>query len=164
MFAIWFTFDKKDEQYLSEKIRDLGTEYKSQSFIPHITAYGLVDIHLEVLDKIVSEIIKNEKKFEVVKTEISCSEDFWKTVFVEFAENDSFQRMNRKLTDNLESFSKYDFKPHASLIYKKMEKKSKIKLAESIAIKDNFTVSGICIQEFSEDISKWKIMRRYQFE
>ena len=164
MFAVWFTFDKKDEQYLAEKIIHLSIEYESQSFIPHITAYGLVDVQLDELDKMVLEVTKDEKKFDVEKIKISCSDDFWKTVFVEFAENDSLQRMNRKLTENLELFSKYEFKPHASLIYKKMEKKAKTKLAESVIIKDNFTVSGMCIQEFSEDISKWKIMKRYQFE
>ena len=164
MYAVWFTFDEKDEQYLTEKIQELSTEYASQEFTPHITAYGLVDIQLEKLDKIISEIIKNEKKFNVEKTKISYSEDFWKTVFVEFAENDSLQRINRKLTELLESFNKYEFKPHASLIYKKMEKKAKTKLVGSVTIKDDFIVSGMCIQEFSENISDWKITRKYQFE
>ena len=164
MYAIWFTFDEKDEQYLTEKIRELSIEYDSQPFSPHITAYGLVDTQLEELDKFVLAVIKDEKKFNVEKTKISCSDDFWKTVFVEFTKNNYLQRINSKLTESLESFSKYEFKPHASLIYKKMGKEAKTKLTESVKIKDNFTISGMCIQEFSEDISKWKIVRKYQFE
>ena len=116
------------------------------------------------MDKIISEIIKNEKKFSVEKTEISFSDDFWKTVFMEFTKNNYLQRINSKLTEKLESFSKYEFKPHASLIYKKMEKEAKTKLTESVTVKGNFIISGMCIQEFSEDISKWKIVRKYQFE
>jgi 2'-5' RNA ligase len=164
MFAVWFTFHENDTQYLSEKIQELSKKYDSQSFIPHITAYGLVDISLDELDQIVQDAIKDEKNFTVDKTQISFSDDFWKTVFVEFENGDSLKRINKKLTDYLESVSKYHFKPHASLIYKKMDSEEKAKLAGDIIIKDNFTVSGMCVQEFSEDISKWKIVRKYQFE
>ena len=164
MFAIWFTFDQNDEHYFSEKIQELSVKYGSQSFVPHITAYGLVEIELDELDEIVSNSIKNEERFNVQKMKISFSEDYWKTLYVDFHVNDSLQRINKKLSESLESFNKYEFKPHASLIYKQMDKEVKEKLSNSIIIKDNFIVSGMCIQEFSEDISKWKIVRKYQFE
>ena len=31
MYAVWFTFDAEDEQYLSEKIRELSIEYASKN-------------------------------------------------------------------------------------------------------------------------------------
>ena len=47
MFAVWYLFDKDDENYLCEIIGNLAKKYNSSSFIPHITAYGLLDIDLK---------------------------------------------------------------------------------------------------------------------
>lgn len=73
-------------------------------------------------------------------------------------------RINDRLTKSLGSFGKYEFKPHAGLIYKKMNPDQKKKLAESLNVKNRFKINGICIQQFSEDISKWTIVRQYNLD
>ena len=49
MFAVWYLFDKDDEDYLFEIITNLAKNYNAHSFIPHITAYGLLNIDLKTL-------------------------------------------------------------------------------------------------------------------
>jgi len=164
MFAVWFVFEKNDTGYFSNIIKELSTKYNSPAFTPHITAYGLVDIDLDVLDKIVTNSIQDERQFVVKKSIISYSDVFWKTLFVEFLPHKQLDRINKKLADSLESFSKYDFKPHASLIYKKMNRDEQKKLADSISIKEDFKVTGMWIQQFHEDMDKWKIVRKYDFD
>jgi len=164
MFAVWFVFEKEETEYFSDIIQELSIQYNSQVFAPHITAYGLVDTDLEVLDKIVTNSIKGEKQFVVEKNNISYSDDFWKTLFVEFYPNEQLERINKRLTESLGSFSKYEFKPHASLIYKKMNQDEQKKLADSIIIKEHFKITGMWIQQFNEDIEKWKIVRKYDLD
>lgn len=120
MYAIWFVFEKNDNKYFLDIIQKLCTKYKSPLFTPHITAYGLVDASLDNLDRMVIDSIKEERQFIVEKIKVSYSDDFWKTFFVEFQPNDVLERINKRLTAFLKSFNKYEFKPHASLIYKKM--------------------------------------------
>ena len=38
------------------------------------------------------------------------------------------------------------------------------KLTNSICIKDNFKITGMWIQQFHEDMDKWKIVRKYDFD
>jgi len=161
MFAIWFVFKKEDRKYLSQIIKELCTQYNSSVFVPHITAYGLVDVDLNVLDKIVSDSIKGEKSVIIEKNSISYSDDFWKTLFIEICTNDHLKKINKRLTESLISFSKYEFKPHVSLIYKEMNQNEKKKLANTLHIKKSFKITGMCIQQFSKDIEKWEIVKEY---
>ena len=70
MYAIWFVFEKNDTEYFSNIIKELSVKYNSQAFAPHITAYGLVDVDLDVLDKIVTNSIQGEKQFVIQKNNI----------------------------------------------------------------------------------------------
>lgn|GEM_PF-1468316 len=164
MYAIWFVFEKNDTEYFTKIINELSTKYDAQPFKPHITAYGLVDIDLDELDKIVSNSVQGEKQFIIEKSNVSYSDVFWKTLFVEFHSSKQLEIINKKLTEFLESFSKYEFIPHVSLIYKKMNESEQKKLADTIKIKEKFTVTAMWIQQFHEDIDKWKIVRKYNLD
>ena len=164
MYAIWFVFEKNDTGYFANIINELSIKYDAQPFKPHITAYGLIGIDLDKLDKIVSNSIQGEKQFVIEKTNVSYSDVFWKTLFVEFKPNKQLEKINKKLTESLESFSKYEFIPHVSLIYKKMNKSEQKKLADTIEIKEKFTVTAMWIQQFHENISKWKIVKKYNLD
>ncbi|MDF2424020.1 MAG: hydrolase [Nitrosopumilus sp.] len=164
MYAIWFVLEKNDTEYFTNIINELSSKYSAHPFKPHITAYGLVDVDLDELNKIVTNSIQDEKQFVIEKNKVSYSDVFWKTLFVEFQPNEQLIRINKKLTDSLELFAKYEFIPHVSLIYKKMKESEQKKLADTIPIKDRFTVTGMWIQQFHEDIDKWKIVRKYNFD
>lgn len=162
MYAIWFVLEKSDTEYFANIINDLSAKYDAQPFKPHITAYGLVDIDLDELDKIVTNSIKDEKQFVIETSNISYSDVFWKTLFVEFQPSIQLERISKKLTTSLQSFASYDFIPHVSLIYKNMSTSEQKKLADTIKIKEKFTVTEMWIQKFHEDIAKWKIVRKYE--
>ena len=164
MFAVWFTFEKNDEKYLYGIIEKLGKQFDAPIFLPHITAYGLVDIKIDQLEKIVVSCINEEKPFIVEKMEISHSDDFWKTVFIEIYPNGQLERINKQLTKSMCSFGKYKFNPHVSLIYKKMTILQRESLTKSINIKNKYKINGLCIQQFSKDISKWEIIHRYSLK
>ena len=163
MFALWYLFDQDDENYLTEIINNLAKKYGAPSFVPHITAYGLVNIDLKILNNEILETIQKIKSFSVETNTINFSDDFWKTLFVEILPSKHLVKINNNLTKNLSQFSKYEFLPHISLIYKNMEKNQKQFLAESLVMKKNFKIIGMGIQQFSENINEWKLIRRYPF-
>jgi len=162
MYAIWLLFEKNDEEYLSKIISELSKQYESPIFTPHVTTYGLIDSELETIDKVVLESINGIKLFNIEKNTISFSDNFWKTLFIDFNSNASMLKINKHLTKNLSRFSKYEFRPHATLIYKEMSRKEKQRLADNLEIKNGFKITGIGIQKFSERIEDWKIIREYQ--
>lgn len=163
MFAIWFLFNEDDNDYLNRIIQDLSKQYTSIVFVPHITAYGLVETNLETIEKTVLECIYGVKPFLVEKIKLNYSDDFWKTLFIKIKQNEYLNSINKKLTSKLSKFSKFKFLPHVSLIYKKMNKQEKEHLANNLDIKDSFVISKMGILEFSESIAHWKIVREYKF-
>ena len=162
MYAIWFLFEKNDQEYFSQIISKLSNQYGSPIFTPHVTVYGLIDTELEELDEIILDSINGIHSFNIEKNILSFSDDFWKTLFVEFNSNDEMQEINKNLTQHLSKFAKYELKPHASLIYKEMSTEEKQRLSDTLEIKNSFKITGIGIQLFSERIDEWKIVREHQ--
>ena len=162
MYAIWFLFEKNDQEYFSQIISKLSNQYGSPIFTPHVTVYGLIDAELEELDEIILDSINGIHSFNIEKNILSFSDDFWKTLFVEFNSNDEMQEINKNLTQHLSKFATYELKPHASLIYKEMSTEEKQRLSDTLEIKNSFKITGIGIQLFSERIDEWKIVREHQ--
>jgi len=161
MFAIWFLFGKEDCRYLEHIIKDLAKQHNSPFFIPHITVYGLVNTNLETIDNLILESIKGVKPFLVEKNSIGYSDDFWKTLFIEIKQNLYLNSINEKLTNGLSKFSNYEFSPHISVIYKKMNDNKKKFMAQNLNVKNDFLVSKIVIHEFSNNVEDWKIVKEY---
>jgi len=161
MHAIWLLFDQNDKKYLSEIISELSKKYESPIFTPHVTIYGLTNVEIKTLEKIVSDSIYEIPSFYIEKDTISFSDHFWKTLFVDFRPNSSMLKINNNLTKNLSKFNEYTFSPHTSLIYKNMIQTEKQELIKNISIKKSFKITSIGIQEFSEQIENWKIVQEY---
>jgi len=162
MYAIWFLFEKNDQEYISQIISKLSNQYGSPIFTPHVTAYDNIDAELEAIDKIVLDSIHSTKSFDIEKNTISFSDYFWKALFIDFNSNPSMIKINKHLTKYLSEFSKYEFKPHASLIYKEMTTEEKQRISDTLEIKNSFKITRIGIQESSDGIEGWKIVREYQ--
>lgn len=162
MYAIWLTFCKNDEKYMSKIIKDLAQNHNAPVFVPHITIYGLVNIDIKLLEKFVKYSIEGCNQSSVTKLGISHSSDMWKTVFIKIKKNPVLLKINTRLEENLQKYSTYKFSPHISLIYKNMKNSEKIQIINELKIKNSFTVNEIAIQKFSQDVPKWKIIKKYQ--
>ena len=161
MFVIWFLFDKSDQEYISQIMKELSNQFSCPAFIPHITAHGLIDSKFDEIDKIISNSIKGIKSFFIKKNKVSFSDDFWKTLFIDISPNKNLTEINQKLKDKIPLVQKYDFLPHISLMYKNISKNEKQKLATSLITKNSFKISRLGILEFSQSIEEWKIIKKY---
>ena len=161
MFVIWFLFDKSDHEYLSSIIKELSNQYNCQSFIPHITAHGIINCSIEQIDKIIIDSIKGIKPFMIEKSKLSFSDDFWKTLFIDILPNKKMRKINENLKCDLPLKQDYNFSPHISLMYKKINKNEKERLATRSITKNNFKISSLSIQKFSENINEWEKIKEY---
>ena len=164
MYAIWFTFQKDDENLLQDIINKLSKKYNSDSFKPHITVYGLVDIELDKISKICQNISTEFQSFDVQFSNILYSDDFWKTLFVNLKSNRIMIEIFENFCKNIKKPENYIFEPHISLIYKKMPNDKKQKIIENLELKKQFRIKGISILHYSEKIENWNIVKKFDFK
>jgi hypothetical protein len=66
--------------------------------------------------------------------EVSHSDEFIKTLFVEFGLNTKLWQLNQVIRNAAQDSSDYDLKPHLSLIYKRMSVQTRRCLVRSIEV------------------------------
>ena len=161
MLVIWFLFDKSDEEYLSQIIKELSNCHNSFSFRPHITAHGIINIDIQKISKIIIDTVKEIKPFTIEIDKVSYSDDFWKTLFIDICPNKNIIEINKKLKNNLPLIEPYDFSPHISLMYKKINGNKKQEIAKTINVKKRFKISKLSLQKFSNNINEWDTIQEY---
>ena len=161
MHAIWLTFSKNDRDYLKKIIDEISEKYNAPKFEPHITVYGLIDSEMRLIDSIAKEVILNCNSFLIKKSEILQSDELWKTVYIELKMNNQLELIHKNLKKHFEKISKYEFKPHISLIYKILPIEEKIKIINEFDIKSEFMIKKLVVQKFFPEVEKWKIVKEY---
>jgi hypothetical protein len=66
--------------------------------------------------------------------DIQCSDEFTKTVFVQFEPSPSLSRLSRALQQASALQDEYELNPHLSLIYKKMTREARMEVASSVRV------------------------------
>jgi len=159
MYATWILPSKLDSVVLTKIINELSKEFNSQKFLPHITVYGLVKIPLNELESIVLKCVKKQKSFNVKVNYINHSENYWKSIFVDIIQNENLYQINQSLMKSLSRYSDYNFKPHISLYYGVLDEALKLRIIKEKTVQRELSINKIGIMRFSQDVSRWKIVR-----
>tara|TARA_B110001454_G_C12601542_1_gene384678 strand:+ start:334 stop:828 length:495 start_codon:yes stop_codon:yes gene_type:complete len=164
MYAIWLTFSKNDRKYLKNIINNIAKKYNAPKFEPHITVYGLIDLEINVIKKIINKISDNHNVFVTKKIKIQQSNDLWKTIYIELEYGKELKLIYKNLKESFKDPIKYQFNPHLSLIYKILPTKEKIKIINQLDIKNKFKIEEMAILKFFPEIEKWKIIKKYDLK
>ena len=81
------------------------------------------------------------------------SENIWKTIFLEL-EIDPHLTLLNYIFDKAFNIE-YDFKPHISLIYKKMVTQTKESIMSSLELKNTYLINGIAIVDTTGPVKAW---------
>jgi len=157
MYSIWVEPAAKDAKYLLQIIRKLGKKYDSPTFCPHITVYSGVRSSSAAKFAVKN---CNMKKFTVKTTDLGFSDNLWKTVFINVEKNQKLNLIHNTIKKSIPPNQKYEFHPHISLIYKKLDDSKKQEIIDSLKVKQKFTFDKITITASSNDVEKWKIITR----
>jgi 2'-5' RNA ligase len=162
LMSIWLVPQNEDKKYLQEIVNKLADENNSPKFTPHLTLFAGIEIEVDKLKNAVDEVFKEIKPFKIKKTNISQSELFFKTVFVEFELDENLKNLFNSFSKKTDNRSIDDFKPHISLMYKTMTKNEKLEIIKSLSIKNDFVIGSVIItapglnQKDFSDVSSWR--------
>ena len=133
-FAVWLTPEKNQSVYLSGVIHYLCNEHNAIPFKPHLTLVsGITENTNTLLEETVS-VLSNVMPITLSMQEISCTDDFFKTIFISFNDNDLLIQIFQKFKAAVTGNHTESFLPHMSLLYKKMALEEKQKIASNLEI------------------------------
>jgi 2'-5' RNA ligase len=153
-FSIWLEPISQDARYLRKITTSLAKKYNAPLFTPHITLYSGVDRYQHA-----EEAVRKCKGFSELRlrtANIGFSGTIWKTLFVNIKKSKNLKSINRFLESSLAHSTKYEFRPHVSLIYKKLDAKTKRQLARNVNIRRSLGFDKITIIRSSKIVSRWE--------
>ena len=168
-FSIWLVPQDDDKLYLEKVIFKLANENYSPAFTPHLTICGDITITLEKLKSAFDNAFNQAKPFKIKKTGVGQSEDFFKTVYIEFEINQELRDLFLKLSEGTDKRLIENFKPHMSLIYKKMPKDEKLAIIDKLYLKNEYTIGAAYLTAPKKgkrdwyDVKDWRILYKKRF-
>jgi 2'-5' RNA ligase len=164
LLAYWLIPAEPARRYFASLITEFATRFDAPVFEPHLTLYATA-----VADEKPAEVI--ETAFAVVGPRplfiagVHSSEEFTKTLFVQFQPDAALKRFNEKLRAASVARREYELNPHLSLLYKDMDTATKRALAVSIALPFTDVIfdsvkAVICPATISsrEDVEAWRVV------
>ena len=114
-------------------INYLALQYDAPVFEPHVTIYVGAD-STDAVDTTLSKGARDCQPIVLQALEVSHSDEFIKTLFVEFGLNSKLRQLNQVICSAAQIPSEYELKPHLSLLYKRMSVQERRPLARSIEV------------------------------
>ncbi len=129
--AHWLIPAEPAHRFFQDLINDLARRYDAPVFEPHLTIYVGAD-STDALETVLSKAAQTCKPIVLQALEMSHSDEFIKTLFVEFGLNSKLRQLNQVIRSAAQDSSDFDLKPHLSLLYKRMSVQTRRQLARSI--------------------------------
>jgi len=133
ILTYWLIPAEPARSYFRSLIQDLAQRFDAPVFEPHVTLY-VAEPGNEDPAGVLKETLRHIKPPSLSITAIHYSDEFTKTLFVEFWPDESLARLKRKLRASSASQHEYQLNPHLSLIYKTMSPETKMQLANSVRL------------------------------
>ena len=129
--AYWLIPAEPAHRFLQNLINDLAGRFDAPVFEPHVTIYVGAD-STDAVDTTLSKAARDCEPIVLQALEVSHSNEFIKTLFVEFGLNSKLRQLNQVICSAAQDSSDYDLKPHLSLLYKRTSVQTRRQLARSI--------------------------------
>ena len=160
--AYWLLPARAEREVFSREIRELAERFDAPLFEPHVTIFIAPEnsrAPLEVLREV------GPVDIELAIHSIRFSEQFTKTLFVQFERNSVLQQLGDAIWRAEGARNRYLIDPHLSLLYAKLPSKTNQKLADNIRLpfcKVGFT--SICVMRCARpttraiEVEQWKLL------
>lgn len=131
VIAYWLIPVEPARSFFQEVINDLARRYDAPAFEPHVTIHVGAN-HADAAEKALLTAARECQPIKLKALEIGHSSEFIQTLFVQFALNTELRQLNGIIRDAAQDSSHYEFKPHLSLLYKRMPAVARRELTDSI--------------------------------
>ena len=133
ILAYWLVPSGPAEAFFFSRIGELSTRFDAPLFEAHVTVYAGRQGD-ENPEEVLRGALADCDPFRLLVRDIQCSDEFTKTVFVQFEPSRDLLRLNRALQQASALHDEYELNPHLSLIYKKMTREARMEVASSIRV------------------------------
>ena len=133
VIAYWLILSEPAHGFFQRIINDLARRYDAPVFEPHVTVHvgaDQADAAAKALEKVASEC----KLVRLMPLRIDQSDEFIKTLFVQFAVTAELGRINGIIRHAANDSPQYELNPHLSLLYKNLPAATRSELAASITL------------------------------
>jgi 2'-5' RNA ligase len=130
--AYWLIPAEPARSFFERTIVDLARRYNAPVFEPHMTIHvGSDGVKAE---EVIAKAVSGCRLAQAKVLKVCESDEFIKTLFVQFALDRKLQQLNETIRDAAQDTSDYELNPHLSLLYKKMSSLARRRLAHSIKV------------------------------
>jgi 2'-5' RNA ligase len=161
ILAYWLVPAAPRKDFLASRIADLASRFEAPLFEPHVTVYAAKEANLEALNRVVA----GYQAFRLTVRYIQCSDEFTKSVYVQFDPSKALSQLSREIRQASGSREEYQLDPHLSLMYKKMTRDERMEIASSIWLPFTEVVFDtakvvICPTPIRsrEDVEAWRVV------
>ena len=133
VIAYWLIPAEPARSFFQGLIDKLAQQYDAPAFEPHVTVF-VGGNRIGAAHRALSQVALEAEPTNTKTLGIDQSDEFIKTLFVQFAPNRRLRRINETIRDAARDSSRYDLKPHLSLLYKTMPATTRRDLADSIKV------------------------------
>jgi 2'-5' RNA ligase len=148
-------------------IQDLASRFDAPSFEPHVTIH-VAAAGSEIPSTTFEQILKGLATYRLFVRGIEYSDEFTKTLFIQFKPNAALAQLSEDLRRVSASPSDYQLNPHLSLLYKDLDPEMKRQLATSISLpfdeivfnRVNAVISPAEIRSRA-DVEAWRVIADY---
>jgi len=160
--AYWLLPERAEREVFSREIRELAERFDAPLFEPHVTIFIAPEnscAPLEVLHEV------GPVDIELAIHSIEFSEQFTKTLFVQFERNSTLQQFGDAIWKASGARDRYLIDPHLSLLYARLPSKTNQRLADNLRLpfrKVGFT--SICVTRCARpttraiEVEQWKLL------
>ena len=164
VITYWLLPSEPAHSFFQRMINDLARRCAAPVFEPHVTIYVGAD-RVDAGKNALEAAARKCKLIELTPVRIDQSDEFIKTLFVQFAVNAELRKINGIIRDAANDSSQYELKPHLSLLYKNLAAETRCELAASIDVPlSEVTFDAIkavrCVSptESGADVEAWRVI------
>lgn len=132
--SFWLIPTESDRLFFQEMIDRLAEKYDAPQFAPHVTIYSGTFSPETAIASLLESATKTISPFSLTVDRILYSEQFTKTLFVQFQPNETLSQLSEKFQQQASSPQDYSLNPHLSLMYQGLEPGEKEQLAAQIKV------------------------------
>ena len=164
VIAYWLIPSAPARRFFQRIINDLARRCDAPGFEPHLTIHVGAN-RADVAKNALGAAARRCKLIAIKPIGIDQSDEFIKTLFVQFAMSAELSKINGVIREETNDSSQYDLKPHLSLLYKNLAAATRRELAALIDVPlSEVTFDAIkavrCVSptKSSADVKAWHVL------
>ncbi len=164
-FAVFLVPAADDRRWAEGVIRELAARYDASPFEPHVTVYGgrfAEEAELEPVRRALAEAAAEAGPITLRVTGLGTTEEYFKTLFVAFAEEPRLRRLYEAVREAAVRDSSYELAPHLSLLYADIPLATKKMAARTVRL----NLEDLCFDAVKivvpDPVAGWRDTKRWQ--